>query len=73
MAGVLFIICVPCERYEHILVNKNWETTPVKQTRDIQQIPASSSDEEINYYFNSKVRKKTEKPRYKFHASSKVS
>lgn len=57
MAGVCFIICVPCERYEQILLNRHWETKTTSNPPP-QQIAASSSDEEINYYLNSKVSKR---------------
>lgn len=50
MAGVLFIIWIPCERYEQILSNKQvWETTVISKNKEHQQQAASSSDEEINF------------------------
>lgn len=58
MAGVLFIIYVPCEQYEKILLKRLYQAAPIQPTtRKVHQhIAASSSDEEINYYLNSKVR-----------------
>lgn len=55
MAGVLFIIWVPCENYEQVLLNKqDWERT--QQANEQHQQFTTSSDEE-NDYINSKVRK----------------
>lgn len=55
MAGVLFIIWVPCERYEQILSHKQiWETTATTSRKLPEQLATSSSEDEINYS-NAKV------------------
>lgn len=54
MAGVLFLVWIPCESYEQVLSNKQvWETP--HQSSQQQQKYAISSDEEINN-ISSKVR-----------------
>lgn len=46
MAGVLFIIWIPCERYEQVLSNKQtWEQRVLVKA---DQHFTSSSEEEVN-------------------------
>lgn len=49
MAGVLFIIWIPCERYEQALAGDKqvWEkTTPIK-SRHVPVLNSNSSDEKV--------------------------
>lgn len=61
MAGVLFIIWIPCEKYEEILSKKQiWETAPKQESVERQEASEDedlgSSSEEISDYLNAKVR-----------------
>lgn len=50
--GVLFIIWIPCEKYEQVLSNKPvWST----KREEAQELTHSSTDGEIDYYISSKV------------------
>lgn len=54
MAGTLFIISFPCESYEESKQSKATDTES-KNGRDTEAItnthPISSSDDELNYYY----------------------
>lgn len=56
MAGTLFIIWIPSERYERVLSNKQvWENVELKhEEADSKNINNNSSDEESNYKVSEK-------------------
>lgn len=54
MAGTLFIIWIPCEKYERVISNKQiWDNVELRPDVDPQNIN-NSSDEETNYKVNKK-------------------